>query len=149
MTSNSHRAFSLVEVIIALGVFVFSITILIGMLPVGLKSVRSVQNEANAVHIASSIFGFWQVAETGTSLTISDMFTNVGTVGTSSSSTNYFNEYGSQVSGLTTASISMGYNASSSGTPPVWKVELNFRWPAQAANTNGIQTRTFIQEFAK
>lgn len=157
MISKKHRqdadatcsAFSLVEVIIALGVFVFSITVLLGMLPVGLKSVRSVQNEGNAVHIASSIFGMWQVAPSNTVLTIPGVFSNLGTVGTASGVTNYFNEYGSQVATASTASLSMGYKASSSGTPSTWRVELEFRWPANATGTNSVQSRTFIQEFAK
>lgn len=154
MKTKDHTAFSLVEVIIALGVFVFSITVLLGMLPVGLKSVRSVQNEGNAVHIASSIFGLWQVAPSNAALTVPGAFTNLGTVGSSGTGTYYFDEYGSRVSSSNTASVAMDYSAASTGTPATWRVSLEFRWPAKVANnaTNvatGIQSRTFIQDFVK
>lgn len=149
-TFRNQRAFSLVEVIVALGVFTFAITALLGMLPVGLKSARSVQNEANAIHIASSIFGLWAVAPAGTSLTISNVFTNLGDVAASGSGTFYFDSFGSQVGGKPTAAVAMEYSAVSSGTPQTSSVTLTFHWPAQA-NTNapGIQSRTFVEYFDK
>lgn len=167
MTSRKHRqdadatfcstlssAFSLVEVIIALGVFVFSITVLLGMLPVGLKSVRSVQNEGNAVHIASSIFGLWQMAPSGSELTVPGAFSNLGSVGTATGSgtTYYFDEYGSRASSSDIASVAMVYSAVNTGSPATWEVSLEFHWPAQGNSTNtasGVQSRRFIQNFVK
>ena len=55
----SKAGFSLIEVVIALGIFAFCIVAIIGMLPVGMNSVRSVSNENNAIHIATSIEGIW------------------------------------------------------------------------------------------
>lgn len=146
----NQRAFSLVEVIVALGVFTFAITVLLGMLPVGLKSVRSVQNEANAVHIASSIFGLWAVAPSNTPLTAPGIFTNLGPVASSASSPFYFDGFGTQTSDPSKAAVAMDYAAAESGTPPAWKVTLTFRWPSKA-NTNapGIQSRTFVEYFDK
>lgn len=155
MRSRAPAAFSLVEVVIALGIFTFCITVLLGLIPVGLKSARSVSEEANAVHIASSVFGLWQVIPTNftsRALTISNVFTNIGTVGTASSSTNYFDDSGVQVSGLNTASLAMFYRATSLGAavPGGWDVELRFQWPARSAsNAPGVQSRTFREVFVK
>ena len=55
----SNAGFSLIEVVIALGIFSFCIVAIVGLLPVGMNSVRSVSNENNAIHIASSIEGIW------------------------------------------------------------------------------------------
>jgi uncharacterized protein (TIGR02598 family) len=158
MKAADSRGFSLVEVVIALGIFTFCITILLGLIPVGLKSARSVSEEGNAVHIASSIFGLWQViptnftAPTDRAITITNVFTNIGTVGAAGSTTNYFNDAGIQVGGATNASLAMNYRATSLGAtvPGGWEVELRFQWPARAsANTNAIQTRTYKEVFVK
>jgi uncharacterized protein (TIGR02598 family) len=148
----------MVEVVIALGIFTFCITILLGLIPVGLKSARSVSEEGNAVNIASSIFGLWQViptnftAPTGRAITITNVFTNIGTVGAAGSGTNFFNDAGVQVNGPTNASLAMVYRATSLGAtvPGGWEVELRFQWPARAAaNAPGVQSRTFKEVFVK
>lgn len=147
MNANNRMAFSLVEVIIAIGVFVFSVTVLLGMLPVGLKSVRSVQNEGNAVHIASSIFGLCQVAPNGASITIPGVCSNLGTVGTAANNiTNYFDENGSQVASVTNAAVVMIYDAN--GPPANWAVSLKFSWPPRG-NSKMVQSRIFSQSFTK
>lgn len=155
MRPRAAAAFSLVEVVVALGIFTFCITVLLGLIPVGLKSARSVSEEANAVHIASSVFGLWQVIPTNfttRALTISNVFTNIGTVGAAGSSTNYFDAAGVQVGGLNNASLAMIYRATSLGAavPGGWDVELRFQWPARSAsNAPGVQSRTFREVFVK
>ena len=155
MRPRTAAAFSLVEVVVALGIFTFCITVLLGLIPVGLKSARSVSEEANAVHIASSVFGLWQVIPTNfttSALTISNVFTNIGTVGAAGSSTNYFDSAGVQVNGLNNASLAMFYRATSLGAavPGGWDVELRFQWPARSAsNAPGVQSRTFREVFVK
>ena len=73
----SKSGFSLVEVVIAMGIFSFCIVAIVGLLPVGMNSVRSVSNENNAIHIASSIEGLWQVAPLGSTITIPNIITNL------------------------------------------------------------------------
>jgi uncharacterized protein (TIGR02598 family) len=50
-------AFSLVEVVLALGVIAIAITAILGVLPVALSTGHSAQDETRAAHIAQSAFG--------------------------------------------------------------------------------------------
>ena len=65
MNPLSKNAFSLIEVVIALGIFAFCIVGIVGLLPIAANSVKSVSQETNANNIAESIAGFWQVAPIG------------------------------------------------------------------------------------
>jgi uncharacterized protein (TIGR02598 family) len=50
------RAFSLVEVVLALGVVAFAVVAILGMLPVGLDTSHAAQDNTRAPQIAQSIF---------------------------------------------------------------------------------------------
>jgi type II secretory pathway pseudopilin PulG len=50
-----HRAFSLVEVVLALGVISFAIVAILGVFPLGLSTSRSAQDESRAPQIAQTI----------------------------------------------------------------------------------------------
>src|SRR5215217_2510422 len=52
---RSHRAFSLVEVVIALGLVTFCLLAVTGLLPVGLKSVKNANDEAAATNALTQI----------------------------------------------------------------------------------------------
>jgi type II secretory pathway pseudopilin PulG len=52
----SCRAFSLVEVVLALGVISFAIVAILGVFPIGLSTSRSAQDETRAPQIAQTIF---------------------------------------------------------------------------------------------
>lgn len=52
---RSLRGFSLVEVVIAIGVVSFAIVAILGVFPVGLNTGRSAQNETRATQIAQDI----------------------------------------------------------------------------------------------
>lgn len=52
----SATSFTLVEVVLALGVIGFAIVAIIGVLPVGLSTGRSAQDETRAAQIAQDIF---------------------------------------------------------------------------------------------
>jgi uncharacterized protein (TIGR02598 family) len=153
MTKQPTAAFSLVEVVIAIGLFTFCITILLGLIPVGLKSARSVTEEGNAIHIASSIFGFWQQAPTNTPISIPGIFSNATLrVGAAAAPvTNFFDDSAAPTA-AGTASMAMGYRAAAlPGIPNAYEVQLDFRWPARSpANaTAGVQTRTYKEVFVK
>ncbi len=55
LPSLGKRAFSLVEVVLALGVVSFAIVAILGVIPVGLNSGRSSQSETRAAQIAQDI----------------------------------------------------------------------------------------------
>jgi uncharacterized protein (TIGR02598 family) len=53
--SRLHGAFSLVEVVLALGIISFAFIALLGMLPVGLKSLKSSQNDTITTLIVQKV----------------------------------------------------------------------------------------------
>lgn len=52
---RSTRGFSLIEVVLALGIAAFAIVVIVGLLPVGLKLTRESEDESRAVNILSAI----------------------------------------------------------------------------------------------
>jgi len=148
---QERAGFSLVEVVVALGLFAFCIVAITGLLSVGLGSTRSVVNEGVAGNLAASIFGAWQVQESGTTqLTLPGIVENLPALSSSSQNTYYFNSNGEQVDGPMFAAIEMEYIAVASGVGGAINttLELTFRWPAEGAEAVA-QTRTFKRLFVK
>jgi uncharacterized protein (TIGR02598 family) len=141
------RAFSLVETVIALGIFVFCIVGIVALMPVGLNSVRSVSNENNAIHIASSIEGIWEVAPANSTLSHAQFpVTNFYIGATNNSPPFYFNEFGEQTN-QTGASLKMTYNATVNTTfPTAYDVKMVFSWPPVG---NATSTREFRYTISK
>ncbi len=150
---TSKAGFSLIEVVIALGIFAFCIVAIVGLLPVGMNSVRSVSNENNAIHIASSIEGIWQVAPTNSKITITNFITNllVTNASTGNYSTNYFfNEFGEQVDSVG-ASVKMNYTVRTNPVPMTnaYSVNMTFSWPPNSTSTNYQTVREFSYTISK
>jgi uncharacterized protein (TIGR02598 family) len=130
---TSKAGFSLIEVVIALGIFAFCIVAIVGLLPVGMNSVRSVSNENNAIHIASSIEGIWQVAPLGSSpITIPNIITNLA-ISSSANSTYFFDEFGDPLANSTGAALKMNYKTAGSGNSTT--VNMTFSWPPSATES--------------
>ncbi|PAZ00661.1 MAG: hypothetical protein CAK90_04285 [Spartobacteria bacterium AMD-G4] len=149
--NTPNAGFSLIEVVIALGIFAFCIVAIVGLLPVGMNSVRSVSNENNAIHIASSIEGIWQVAPLGSTITMPNIITNLP-VSTSQNSTYYFNEFGEPLTNSTGASLKMSYttvNYTAAGTGNATTVNMAFSWPPGAGNPNNQTKREFSYTISK
>ena len=142
--NSTNAGFSLIEVVIALGIFSFCIVAIVGLLPVGMNSVRSVSNENNAIHIASSIEGIWQVVPTNTSITYSNFpITNLYIGITNNAPPFYFNEFGEQTDSAG-ASVNMTYTANASTTTSsAYDVKMVFKWPPHATSANAT-----IREFS-
>jgi len=146
-----NNAFSLIEVVIALGIFAFCIVGIVGLLPIAANSVKSVTQESNANNIAESIAGFWQVAPLGSSTTGGNFTMGNFTVGNFTDTFNYDNN-GAQVdSSDPNASLSMDYDAQGlSGYPGSFTVNLTFTWPANApSDSPTLNTRKFNYIFTK
>ena len=141
--NSANAGFSLIEVVIAIGIFAFCIVAIIGMLPVGMNSVRSVSNENNAIHIATSIEGIWEVAPTNKSFTNNGFpITNLY-IGATNSSVFYFNEFGEQTDS-TGASVNMTYTANlSTSLLSSYDVKMIFKWPPSATSANAT-----VREFS-
>jgi uncharacterized protein (TIGR02598 family) len=143
--------FSLVEVVIALGLFSFCIVAITGLLSVGLGSTRSVVNEGVAVNIAGSVYGAWDAQrEPRQPLRITNLFTtNLPSLLSTSTGTNYFDANGLQVP-RQEAALEMVYSIDGRETNQtvISTVQLEFRWPP-GAPTNSVQTRSFSRVFVK
>lgn len=145
------NAFSLVEVVIALGLFSFCIVAITGLLSVGLGSTRSVVNESGAVNIASSVFGAWEAQQSGSAtLNVPGLFTNLPGLSTTTSNNFYFDQSGVQVPGAGQGAFQMAYITTASGAAPAINttVDLVFTWPVGAPAT-AVQTRRYSRVFVK
>ena len=143
--------FSLVEVVVALGLFAFCIAAITGLLSVGLGSTRSVVNEGTAVNVAASVFGAWEAQENGQAqLTVPGLFTNLPSLSSSTTSDFYFDSSGVQVDEPGAAAFEMSYATTATGQAPAinTRVDLTFRWPVGGA-PNAVQTRTFSRVLVK
>jgi len=150
MNPLPKNAFSLIEVVIALGIFAFCIVGIVGLLPIAANSAKSVSQESNANNIAESIAGFWQVAGVGNSTTGGNFTMGNFTVGTGSD-TFYYNNNGAIVDSASDASLRLDYTAQALTTyPNSFTVNLTFTWPPNAsANSTTATKRTFNYIFAK
>lgn len=150
MKMTKPNAFSLIEVVIALGIFAFCIVGIVGLLPIAANSVKSVSQESNANNIAESISGFWQVAQLGSSTTGGNFTMGNFTVG-NGTDTFYYDNNGAQVPTIGESSLKLDYNAQGlSGYPGSFTVNLTFTWPPNAsANSTIATTRTFNYIFTK
>ena len=64
-SSRSRRAFSLVEVVIALGITAFCLAVLLGLLATGLKTSHESSEQLQAAHIAQSLIDTRRAAPNG------------------------------------------------------------------------------------
>lgn len=148
MTSpiSKPAGFSLVEVVIALGIFSFCVVAIAGLLSVALNSTRSVVNEGAAANIAESIYGGWQAqTNRSASLTVQNLFSNLPSISSDSSRTFYFNDMGQQLSDDRGAAFQVLYESRAAGNG-ARALNLTFSWPVNAAS-NAVQTRTYSRVF--
>jgi type II secretory pathway pseudopilin PulG len=67
-------AFSLVEVTLALGIVSFALVAVLGLLPVGLKSVKNANEQAGAANVLNAIAGSLRTATTTDGINYSNSF---------------------------------------------------------------------------
>ena len=161
---SRQLAFSLVEVVLALGVIAVGVIAILGVFPTALQTGHSAQDETRAPHIAQSVFGSL-VAEARTSTgnlntaaTIPPTTTSVDlTLSTSSPSPSptpyafYANNDGQLTNSASDATYAVTIFTNS--TPPGFtssgnanQVTVRVAWPASAAN----QTfRDYVQIVSK
>jgi uncharacterized protein (TIGR02598 family) len=144
---KNSRGFSLVETVLALGIFAFCILTLLGLMISGMRSARSVGDETNAVSIANSVFGGWTMQKNkSATLTIADMLTNLPPVSAVASDLEFFfDSAGRQVESANGASLKMFYSTTPDASGGSSLVELVFWWPPLAP-TNAAQRRSFSKD---
>lgn len=141
--------FSLVEVVVALGIFAFCIVAIVALFPIGLRSARSVADETNAVNVGESIFGAWDMQRNkGDNLTIVGMVSNLPALTQAVAEREIFlDSVGVQVGGLEGASMKLFYSVAPSPAQRRSSLRLRFHWPP-AAPDDTAQTRDLIKIFA-
>ena len=150
MIISNRKAFSLIEVVIALGIFAFCIVGIVGLLPIASNAVKSVSIETTANNIAESISGFWQVAPLLATSSANFTMGNF-TIGNGTQTINYTIS-GTEASSASDAALRLNYAANSLGAanPNTFTVNLTFTWPPNAsANSTTATKRTFNYIFTK
>lgn len=144
MKRNQARAgFSLVETVIALGIFGFCVVVLLALLGVGLRSARSVNHETTANMLAASIFSAWQrQQDKSTDLTLPGVFSNLPPLSSSGRRELFFDSEGRQTSDTAAAALAMVYKTGLAPGGICYELDLQFSWPPSAPS-NAIQTRVF------
>jgi uncharacterized protein (TIGR02598 family) len=148
-TSALKSGFSLVETVVALGLFAFCILGVLALIPIGMGAARSVAEESSAAALADAFFGAWMVAPTNAnSFSIPFMFTNPTVpVNGAGTGTFYFRDDGEQVVSPNEASLQMSYSAAAQPGGG-FLIDLIFQWPAGQTNA-ATQTRRFQQFVAR
>jgi uncharacterized protein (TIGR02598 family) len=141
---DKKSAFSLIEVVIALGIFTFCAVAIFGLIPIGLDATRSVSQETAANNIAESISGFWQVAplgaQSGSQFCMGDF-----TIGTTGNQTLFYNNDGTQVANAGDAALRLSYDVQNlPNFPNSYTVNLTFTWPANAPDDSETANRRFF-----
>lgn len=154
MKKHPPSAFSLIEVVVALGLFSFCIVGILALFAVAVGSARSVGDESNAVHVASSIAGIWEVAPLGSNVELkdSDATVDMGTFSLGADSQElYYDGDGKMTSGAPGASLKLEYEAAPlANNPNAFEVNMIFTWPANAAtNSAALNRRTYQYIFSK
>ena len=126
---NSLAAFSLVEVVVALGVAAFTMVPMLGMLPIGLSNSRSSTAQTGAINLITAIAA--DLKATGSGSTTSPRFALA--TNATGGQTYYFNEEGVVSTAL---QLDSRYKASvqavlTSTYETVQRVTIS--WPAQAS----------------
>jgi uncharacterized protein (TIGR02598 family) len=148
--TTKNVGFSLVETVIALGIFAFCVTVLLALLVTGIRSARSVGDETNAVSIANSIIGAWQVQRAKSApVQIPDIITSNLPALTQSTVRQefYFDASGNEVDQIEAASLKLNYTVTPDLENNISLLELEFYWPPLAP-PEAAQTRTFTQILA-
>lgn len=129
-TIDQYRGgFSLVETVIALGLFAFCILPIIGLIPVGMAAARSVEQEAQAANLAEAFFGAWQVRPPAAKeFSIPGMYTNPPVpLDSSKPGTMYFDGAGAQVDSVGAAAMKLEYDINTATN--IVTIKLDFTWP--------------------
>lgn len=159
MNTTRKDAFSLIEVVIALGIFSFAMVGIFALIPVSMNSIRSVSNEIRANEIAETIFGIWEIApsemrtNTIDAIPISGITTtNAGGVSGfcigNTNQTVYFSEDGYLVDDSDNALIVIKYRVDTNSVTNISRVELSFGWPASASTNSPLYREvSFANDF--
>lgn len=133
---SSAGAFSLVEVVLALGVATFSLLAIVALLPVGIQSTKDSLEESQAIDVLSEVVADRQASPLNLTSTLYQLPALTNTM--ANPATGFF---GITESNTFTAQLNQArYRVDYSATPPVgtrldpYRVWFKVSWPARSAN---------------
>jgi uncharacterized protein (TIGR02598 family) len=149
---NAH-AFSLVEVVIALGVATFCLVTLVALIPTGLKSDKESFNESHAVNILSGIINERRLSSADESSIIYQGFQILPEV--TSTQQDPLNDFfgvdlegKSTIKDLSLATYRVDYTINTPISPSLgpYRIHIRISWPAQGTVTSALETTTSIPQ---
>jgi uncharacterized protein (TIGR02598 family) len=144
--SKSQAGFSLVEVVIAIGVTAFCLIPISGLLLVGTHTTQNSGQQAAAVNIGSEVVADLEAADSAgnVSFSTSDSGTPysivIPTAASTTPQTIYMDENGNASGTVSSTSrylVSLGFTPPPAGQRGATMVRILVTWPAQAQNTAG------------
>jgi uncharacterized protein (TIGR02598 family) len=140
MKIDSQRfGFSLVEVVLAIGIASFGLLAIVGLLPVGMKSVQNASEQAAAANVANSIAHALRSAEKVSATTFSNSFSSQSIVYTIGGAPTTIVWDTLNLNGSATNTVSARLKARLVITPPSTSntngtALISIAWPAQSPN---------------
>jgi len=140
--TSSSSAFSLVEVVIAMGVAAFCLVAMLGLIPTGVKSVKAATDQTGATTVLDQVVTDLRSTPVGSnsSPTFGISLPSVGTPSATSSTNLIFSETGSMV-------LSNDFNARyvaaitlSNSSAFITTALIQVRWPSVASSSNALGT---------
>jgi hypothetical protein len=139
---NKKNSFSLIEVIVAIGIFASVIVSIFGLLSIALYSVRSVENETIANNFCETIFGIWDVfPREHRDQPIPIPY--IGNFTLSQNRTFFLNENGVITNDSTKAAIKVEYVVDKSNNFNM--IDATFIWPPNAPDTSLIRRELWFK----
>ena len=138
------RGFSLVEVVLALGIAAFALLVIVGLLPVGLQMAGESEDESRAVNILSSVTADRRVGAFGEP---SKKFSFPSLTNVSREGSFFVREDGSLAADVATARYRVSYIVTPppAGSLTPYQVLLRVGWPA--AQTNSVKSFEAVASF--
>jgi uncharacterized protein (TIGR02598 family) len=132
--------FSLVEVVLAIGIVSFALVAVVGLLPAGMKSIKNAKEQAAAVNVLNAIANALRCAEKNGN-SFSNTFAGQNIVFTTNGGSSTVEWDRLDLNGQSTNSISARLKARLVITNPVnatsaGQALISIAWPAQAPNLN-------------
>ena len=138
---NTQRGFSLIEVVIAIGICSFCMIAMLGLLPVALKSVQTTTQQTAAATILKSISMDLRSTVSGSNLSpsLGIPLPAWNTQNVATNKTLYFDENGTLYSSSSSANVRYAATLMLSNSNVfVTIAQIRVYWPASAATTNAL-----------
>ncbi len=138
----NKKAFSLIEVIVAMSIFAYIIVSIFGLLSIALYSVRSVENETIANNFCETIFEIWDVfprEHRDQSIPIPYM----GNFTLSQNRTFFLNENGAITDDSAKAAIKVEYIVDKSNNFNM--IDATFIWPPNAPEDSLVRRELWFK----